>query len=79
MRVAIRKWGNSLAVRLPVAAVRVMAVSDGSEVELALDGQQLLIRRVDPSASLGALLAGVTPENLHGEVSTGRPRGHEVW
>ncbi len=79
MRVALRKWGNSLAVRLPATAARVMAVTDGSEVELVLDGQQLVIRRVDPHTSLGALLERVTPDNLHGEVSTGAPRGREVW
>ncbi len=79
MRVALRKWGNSLAVRLPATAARAMAVRDGSEVELVLDGQQLVIRRVDPATSLTALLERVTPENVHGEVSTGGPRGHEVW
>lgn len=79
MRVALRRWGNSLAVRLPATAARAMAVRDGSEVELVLEGQQLVIRPVDPGASLSALLARVTPENLHGEVSTGTPRGQEVW
>jgi antitoxin MazE len=79
MRVALRKWGNSLAVRLPVTAARAMAVTDGSEVELVLEGKQLVIRRVDPNTSLTELLERVTPENLHGEVSTGTPRGREVW
>jgi antitoxin MazE len=79
MRDALRKWGNSLAVRLPVTAARAMAVTDGSEVELVLEGKQLVIRRVDPNTSLTELLERVTPENLHGEVSTGTPRGREVW
>jgi antitoxin MazE len=79
MRVALRKWGNSLAVRLPVTAARAMAVTDGSEVELVLEGKQLVIRRVDPGTSLTELLERVTPENMHGEVSTGTPRGREVW
>ncbi|MBL8981705.1 MAG: AbrB/MazE/SpoVT family DNA-binding domain-containing protein [Gemmatimonadetes bacterium] len=79
MRVSLRKWGNSLAVRLPATAARAMAVSDGSELELVLDGQQLIIRRVDPGESLSALLERVTPDNRHGEVSTGEPRGREVW
>jgi antitoxin MazE len=56
-----------------------MAVTDGSEVELVLEGKQLVIRRVDPNTSLTELLERVTPENLHGEVSTGTPRGREVW
>ncbi|MCS6596437.1 AbrB/MazE/SpoVT family DNA-binding domain-containing protein [Burkholderia pseudomallei] len=28
---------------------------------------------------LQELIAGITSENLHGEVSFGQPVGHEVW
>jgi antitoxin MazE len=31
------------------------------------------------SATLDELLAQVTPENLHKEVSTGEPQGQESW
>lgn len=29
--------------------------------------------------ALEALLERITPENMHGEVDTGRPLGREVW
>ena len=32
MRIA--KWGNSLAVRLPVSLVKTLGLSDGEEVEI---------------------------------------------
>lgn len=30
----VAKWGNSLAVRLPVALVQALGISDGDEIEL---------------------------------------------
>lgn len=30
----VAKWGNSLAVRLPVSLVKTLNISDGDEVEL---------------------------------------------
>lgn len=36
MRVA--KWGNSLAIRLPVAIVEALALKDGDEIEITVAG-----------------------------------------
>lgn len=41
------------------------------QVEVALGKQS--------QSRLDILLAGVTEDNLHGEVGTGRPVGKEVW
>jgi antitoxin MazE len=38
MRVA--KWGNSLAVRLPVAVVDALGLKDGDEVEIRVAGDR---------------------------------------
>jgi antitoxin MazE len=38
MRVA--RWGNSLAVRLPVAVVEALALREGDEVEIVLAGER---------------------------------------
>lgn len=38
MRVA--KWGNSLAVRLPVAVVEALGLKDGDEVEIRVAGER---------------------------------------
>jgi len=32
-----------------------------------------------PEVILADLLEGVTPENIHGEIDTGRPVGREIW
>jgi len=38
----VAKWGNSLAVRLPVAVVEALALKEGDQVELTVTGAQTL-------------------------------------
>lgn len=42
----VAKWGNSLAIRLPVAVVESLQLKDGDEVEIHLsDRRELMIDR----------------------------------
>ena len=76
----VRRWGNSLALRIPKALAVEAGLSEGSRVELELEGDRLSVRAVRiESYSLADLLAGVTRENRHGEVETGRAAGREDW
>ena len=34
----VRKWGNSLAVRLPSAVVEALALEDGADIEIHIAG-----------------------------------------
>ena len=48
MPTKIKKWGNSLAVRLPKKAVDKMGLKEGSEVFLDdSDDSQVVIRKMD--------------------------------
>lgn len=75
----IQKWGNSLAIRIPRALAEQLEMRHGSEVDLLLDQDHLIIKPRRPKPSLSALLAQVTEENIHSEVTTGEPMGREVW
>ena len=76
----IRKWGNSLALRIPKALAVEAGITEGSLVEVDLDGGGLSVRVVRTEGySLDDLLAGVTPQNRHSEIETGRSVGREVW
>lgn len=78
MRVSIRKWGNSLAVRIPRSFAQDIQLTEGSQVDVRLvDGNLVLVPRTN--LSLADLLSGVTKENLHAEVDAGAPVGREVW
>jgi len=78
MKGTVQRWGNSLAIRIPRAYARDLAVDEGSEVQLRVDGPSLV---VTPSStpSLDALLAAITDDNLHTEIDTGPGKGREVW
>jgi antitoxin MazE len=75
----VQKWGNSLAIRIPRRFAEELMVQQGSEVDLSLDGDRLVIKPRRREPSLSALLAQVTDENIHAEVATGESTGREVW
>ena len=49
MRVAVSRWGNSLAVRLPRSAVAKLGISEGSRLELELDETGVRLSRPRPA------------------------------
>ncbi len=63
MHARVSKWGNSLAVRLPKLAADSLGLGEGSNVELSLEGDRLVISCGKPVYRLDDLLAGITPEN----------------
>jgi len=76
--VRVFKAGNSLAVRIPSVVARRLRLADGSPVEMGVEADSLWIRpRRRRAPSLRTLIAGITPDNLHGEIGTGRARGRE--
>ena len=80
MKTSVRRWGNSLALRIPRAYAAETHLSEGSEVELTLQSGALLVEPVRPKRrELSALLRKITPRNVHGATATGRPVGREVW
>jgi antitoxin MazE len=78
MESKIQKWGNSLALRIPKAYADQMGLSSDSLVRLTVQGDRLVIEPVR-RVTLDDLLAGVTPDTLHGETDWGDPAGNEVW
>lgn len=80
MRTQIRKWGNSLAVRIPKPFAEASRLEDGSEVDLSSFEDRLVLQPVQrPRYELDELLEGVTEENLHAEVDLGSAVGQEYW
>ncbi len=76
----VQKWGNSLALRIPKPLAVAARISEGSLVHIAVDGDKLSVTAIAPRKyTLEGLLAGVTAENVHSEVSTGHAVGNEIW
>ncbi len=80
MLTKVQKWGNSLALRIPKTFALDANLQNDSLVEISLVKGKIVITPVSmPNWSLDDLLAGITPDNLHGEADTGSPVGNEIW
>ena len=80
MRTQIKKWGNSLALRIPKSFVLDANLKLNELVDLSIDNEKIIITPVvEKEYSLDKLLEGVSESNLHGEFNTGVPVGKEIW
>ena len=66
-----------VAVVVPEALAVQAGLSGGDPAEVEMAGGRLIVRPAGP-ATLSELLAGITPENLHGEWAAGAPAGAEL-
>lgn len=81
MQATIKRWGNSLALRIPAHIAEALDVRENSCVEFVMEDGNLVIKPVAHKRqySLSQLLEGIRPENIHRETETGRPVGDEIW
>jgi antitoxin MazE len=80
MKAQIRKWGNSLGIRIPRSLAQETSVDSESVVDISSrNGKIIICPYKQKSFTLRQLLSRVTEENLHGEISTGDPSGKEIW
>ena len=80
METTIKKWGNSLAVRLPKHVVEKLKLREGSRVEVREQKKEVIISRaVKARLTLKEKIKLITPENSHQEIDWGPPRGKEIW
>ena len=73
----IRKWGGSLAVRIPKAVAEQCGVSEGSAVEMDAEEGRIVLRK--RSHDLADMLSRITADNLHPEQDFGETEGNEQW
>jgi antitoxin MazE len=80
MTTKIQQWGNSLALRIPKAFAVEAKLHKGAVVDVSEeDGKIILTPVKKKDITLKNLLSGVTKENIHGEISTGKRVGKEIW
>lgn len=80
MNTKIQQWGNSLALRIPKAFVAEVNLHKGAVVDVSEEGGKIILTPIkEETFTLEGLLSGVTKANIHGEVSTGKRVGREIW
>ena len=78
METVVKKWGNSLGIRIPNHIARELSLKDGSFVDINDKGKEIIIRPVKKN-KLSEMISKINEENIHKEVETGRPAGKEIW
>lgn len=77
--VVVKKWGNSPSVRIPVAIMQALSLNIDDIVDITVENGRIVIVPVKVKEySLDALLAGITPENIHDKVDFGKVVGKEL-
>ncbi len=80
MKVLVKKWGNSAAVRIPASVMQAAHLNRDQVVDVKEENGRILI---EPERSkvilLKDLLDKITSANLHHPVDTGPAVGREVW
>jgi antitoxin MazE len=79
MRVAVRKWGNSLALRIPRALADAAGVGQGTEVEVSVQEGRLVAEPVVRVPTLEELLAGFAAEDTGAYPDVPGAVGREAW
>lgn len=80
METKIRRWGNSLGLRIPKSFAEEAGVDAGSTVDISVRDGALVARPLRPRMyDLRALVEMIDDENIHEIVETGPPVGREVW
>ena len=80
MKVLVKKWGNSAAVRIPASVMEAAHLNLDQPVDIIEENGRIVIEPQRPKVfSLRDLLDGITSANLHRSVDTGSAVGREVW
>lgn len=75
MTSTLKKWGNSLAVRIPKDVVKRLNLIDGVELDLVVEGESLKITK-KRDFTLDDFMKGLSEENRHPEIDV-TPLGKE--
>ena len=79
MQLAIAKWGNSLALRLPRHVIEEAKLHEGSPVALVVRAGEVVVTPVRKKYKLDALLAQMDDSHKAAEVDWGAAEGEEDW
>jgi antitoxin MazE len=77
-QVQIARWGNSLGLRIPKNMAIEAGLRAGTRVEIAAEGDRIVITPARPRYKLADLLEGVTPEAMREAFDWGLDVGREI-
>lgn len=80
MRIVVRKWGNSAAVRIPASVMAEASLELDQTVDVRQEGGRIVIEPLrEPGYDLNAMLDAMQPDTFPEDVDFGAPKGRETW
>jgi antitoxin MazE len=80
MKLTVKRWGNSASIRIPAAIMEATQLKLDDPVDVREEGGRIIIEPLaHKTFDIEDLLAGITAENLHAEISSGAAVGNEAW
>ena len=71
---------GNLTLTIPSAIASAIPMTPNSEITFEISNGTLILKAQEKTEyTLDELLAGITPENRHGELDWGNPIGQEQW
>ena len=77
MEVSIKKWGNSLGIRIPQNILTKLKIKENQKLDIHIENSSIVIKPINDELEL--LLEQISPKNLHNESDFGNPLGDEIW
>ncbi len=78
-RARVVRWGNSQAVRLSKEVLQRAQLQEGDELTVHAEQGRIALESAALEITIEKLVAGITPQNRHGETTWGKRVGNEVW
>ena len=78
MEATIQKWGNSQAVRLPKAILKIAGIKEDEPVQIIAQKDEIIIKKARRHKTLKERLDGFEGEYVFEEWDTGPAVGREI-
>ena len=85
MQTTVVKWGNSHGIRLPKAFLSNIGIVENDPVDIRLEGDKIVIKKIKEHKTLKQRLFEFYGENYENivepqeEYDWGKPVGKEIW
>ena len=80
MKTTLKKWGNSVAVRIPASVLDATRLHLDEDVDVRAEKGRVIIEPIRRKFySLEDLIKGINALNLPKPIDFGPPAGREIW
>ncbi len=80
MKMVVKKWGNSAAVRIPASVMAAASLNLDQIVDIREEGGRIVIEPIKGEPyELDALINQMRSETFPEDIDFGPPQGRETW